>query len=160
MKLLSSAILLAATISETTTAFAPNQETGKVSTVLSASRRDIIQSAAAAAISVATVLPQGAFAEPRPTYLTEPTDEFKANEAKAMEFKRQQLLIKKEFQTALDRLIAEQNDEDALVKDLTDLQTLVARTGGLPSGIKKDEVFKMIRSKKAKGFWPTPVEVA
>ena len=77
-----------------------------------------------------------------------------------MEFKRQQLLIKKEFQTALDRLIAEQNDEDALVKDLTDLQTLVARTGGLPSGIKKDEVFKMIRSKKAKGFWPTPVEVA
>ena len=125
---------------------------------LSASRRDIIQSAAVA-VGV-TLLPQVAFAEPRPMYLTEPTDEFKANEARAMEFKRQQLAVKKEFNTVLDRLIVESNDADALVKDLTDLKMLVARTGGLPLGIKKDEVFKVIRSKKAKGFWPTPVEIA
>ena len=77
-----------------------------------------------------------------------------------MEFKRQQLMVKKEFQTVLERLIVEPNDADALVKDLTDLKNLVARTGGLPLGIKKDEVFKIIRSKKAKGFWPTPVEIA
>ena len=158
MKIFSSAILLAVTTNSVTTAFAPNQEIAKVSTELSASRRDIIQSVASA-IGVAA-LPQVAFAEPRPMYLTEPTDEFKANEAKAMEFKRQQLMVKKEFQTVLERLIVEPNDADALVKDLTDLKTLVARTGGLPLGIKKDEVFKIIRSKKAKGFWPTPVEIA
>lgn len=153
---LSTAIFLA-TISASS-AFCSKHENIKVSTALSASRRDIIQSAAVA-VGV-TLLPQVAFAEPRPMYLTEPTDEFKANEARAMEFKRQQLLVKKEFNTVLDRLIVESNDADALVKDLTDLKMLVARTGGLPLGIKKDEVFKVIRSKKAKGFWPTPVEIA
>lgn len=93
-------------------------------------------------------------------YLTEPTDEFKQNEAKAAEFKRQQLIAKKEFVAALDKLTSESNDADALVKDLKEIQALVAKTGGLPLGIKKEEVYKMIRSKKAKGFWPTPVEVA
>ncbi|KAL3925744.1 MAG: hypothetical protein SGILL_000194 [Bacillariaceae sp.] len=93
-------------------------------------------------------------------YLTEPTDEFKANEAKSMEFKRQQLAIKKDFSAALDRFLAEPNDGDALENDLRALKALVAKTGGLPLGIKKDELFKVIRSKKAKGFWPTPVEIA
>jgi hypothetical protein len=150
--------LLLASLS-TTAAFAPaSQECcSSSSTVLGASRRDILSAAAAAAI---VALPQAASAEGRPMYLTEPTDEFKANEAKSMEFKRQQLLVKKEFSAALDRLLAEPNDADALVKDLLDIKYLIAKTGGLPLGIKKDEVFKMIRSKKAKGFWPTPVEVA
>jgi 5'-deoxynucleotidase YfbR-like HD superfamily hydrolase len=93
-------------------------------------------------------------------YLTEPTDEFKANEAKAMEFKRQQLQIKKEFSTVLEKLLAEPNDEGALVSDLKALKALIAKTGGLPLGIKKDELYKVIRSKKAKGFWPTNVEIA
>jgi hypothetical protein len=140
--------LLLASLS-TTAAFAPaSQECcSSSSTVLGASRRDILSAAAAAAI---VALPQAASAEGRPMYLTEPTDEFK----------RQQLLVKKEFSAALDRLLAEPNDADALVKDLLDIKYLIAKTGGLPLGIKKDEVFKMIRSKKAKGFWPTPVEVA
>jgi hypothetical protein len=93
-------------------------------------------------------------------YLTEPTDEFKASEAKAMEFKRQQLAIKKEFATVLDKFLAEPNDGVALENDLKTLKALVAKTGGLPLGIKKDELYKIIRSKKAKGFWPTPVEIA
>jgi hypothetical protein len=131
-----------------------------------ASRRDILAAGMASILGIATAAastvssPNPAFAEARPMYLTEPTDEFKANEAKAMEFKRQQLLIKKEFTTALENLLAEGNDADALVKDLNTLQGLVAKTGGLPLGIKKEELFKMIRSKKAKGFWPTPVEIA
>ena len=87
-------------------------------------------------------------------------DEFKANEAKAMEFKRQQLAVKKEFNIALDKFLSEANDEDSLVKDLNELQKLVVRAAGLPLGIKKEELFKIIRSKKAKGFWPTPVEIA
>lgn len=150
-------VLLLASIS-TTAAFVPasSQDCGS-STVLSASRREILS---AAALAVAVLPEVASAAATRPTYLTEPTDEFKENEAKATAFKRQQLLIKKEFSAALDRFIVEPNDEDALIKDLLELKSLVARTGGLPLGIKKDELFKIIRSKKAKGFWPTPVEIA
>jgi hypothetical protein len=104
--------------------------------------------------------PATASAEARPMYLTEPTDEFKASEAKAMEFKRQQLQIKKEFSSVLDKFLAEPDDEDALVTDLKALKAVIARTGGLPLGIKKEELFKIIRSRKAKGYWPTNVEIA
>jgi hypothetical protein len=123
------------------------------------SRRDMLGTGMATMIGLVSI-PMAVSAEPRPMYLTEPTDEFKANEAKAMEFKRQQLAIKKDFNTALDKLLAETNDADALENDLKTLKGLVAKTGGLPLGIKKEELIKIIRSKKAKGFWPTPVEIA
>ena len=139
--------------------FVTIQQQQKTPTVaLSATRRDVFD-AAAVAFGL-TVLPQVASAEPRPMYLTEPTDEFKANEAKAMEFKRAQLQLKKEFQAVMERFPTEPNDESVLVQDITDLQRLVVKTQGLPLGIKKEELFKVIRSKKAKGFWPTNVEIA
>jgi predicted RNA-binding protein YlxR (DUF448 family) len=143
----------------TSAAFAPASKEccSSSSTALGASRRDILSAAAAAAM---VALPQAVLADGRPTYLTEPTDEFKENEAKSMEFKRQQMLIKKDFTDALAKLLAEEEDEDKLVTDILDMKYLIARTGGLPLGIKKLEVFKMIRTKKAKGFWPTRVEVA
>ena len=131
---------------------------------LSAQRRDVLEAAFASTIGMASVFvtlrPDGAAAEPRPMYLSEPTEEFKANEAKAMEFKRAQLARKKEFNVVLDKFLAESNDEAAIVKDLNEMQGLVARGGGLPLGIKKDELFKVIRSKKAKGYWPTKCEIA
>ena len=132
-------------------------------TSLLASRRSFFSEAAATAVSLVAVVggtPSMAWAEPRAMYLTEPTDEFKENEAKAAAFKRQQLLAKKDFMAALEKLMGESDDADALVADLKTIKGLVATIGGLPLGIKKDELFKMIRSKKAKGFWPTPVEVA
>jgi hypothetical protein len=124
------------------------------------SRRDIILDAGLLVVAGVFAAPHSANAEARPMYLTEPTEEFKANEAKAMEFKRQQLTIKKEFSTILEKFLAEPNNGDALENDLRTLKALVAKTGGLPLGIKKDELFKIIRSKKAKGYWPTPVEIA
>ena len=158
MKSLSLLLLCVVTL-ESCLAFLPTLHHSMVvrDTCLSASRRNFLDVAGAAGFFVG---PMSAFAEPRPTYLTEPTDEFKQNEAKAAEFKRQQLLAKKDFIVALDKLTSESNDADALVKDLKDIQALVAKTGGLPLGIKKEELYKIIRSKKAKGFWPTPVEVA
>lgn len=145
--------------SATTTAFTPAlwEPMTASTTALSASRRGFLQTAAVASLVLG---PSVVSAEPRAMYLTEPTDEFKENEAKAAVFKRQQLLAKKDFQEALDKLLAESNDPDALVGDLKAIKGLVAKNGGLPLGIKKEELFKMIRSKKAKGFWPTPVEVA
>lgn len=133
---------------------------------LSAQRRDVLETAFAFASATGmasmfvALAPQEAMAEPRPMYLSEPTDEFKANEAKAMEFKRVQLSRKKEFNTVIEKFLAESNDEILIVKDLNDMQNLVAKIGGLPLGIKKDELFKIIRTKKAKGFWPTKCEIA
>jgi len=166
-----SAKLVALTVlaSSTTNAFITisNNHGLKTSTCcvsLSAQRRDVLEAAFASAIVMTSVIftlsPQKALAEPRPMYLSDPTDEFKANEAKAMEFKRAQLGRKKEFNIGLDKFLAEANDEAAIVKDLNDMQGLIARGGGLPLGIKKDELFKVIRSKKAKGFWPTKCEIA
>jgi len=132
---------------------------------LSAQRRDVLETAFASATGMAALFvtlgaPQQAMAEARPMYLSEPTDEFKENEAKAMAFKRAQLAEKKEFNVALEKFLAESDNEEAIVKDFKVLQGLVAKDGGLPLGIKKDELFKIIRTKKAKGFWPTNCEIA
>jgi hypothetical protein len=144
-----------------TEAFVPTHQQASVVTTrdtsLSASRRNFLEAAAAAA---AFLGPAAASAEPRPMYLTEPTDEFKENEAKSAAFKRGQILAKKDLAAAVDKLLSEADDADALVKDIKDIQALIAKGGGLPVGFKKDVLYKTIRSKKAKGFWPTPVEVA
>ena len=140
----------------------PTAETRSTSVSLSANRRDVLETAfAAGAASLFVALaPEKAAAEPRPMYLSEPTDEFKANEAKAMEFKRAQLAKKKEFNEVIAKFLAEPNDEEAIIKDLNEMQGLIAKANGLPLGIKKDELFKIIRSKKGKGFWPTNCEIA
>lgn len=96
----------------------------------------------------------------RPTFLKDPTEEFKQNEEKATAFKREQLKAKKEFQTALDRLQTDPNDGGLLAKDLDELRYLVKKRSGLPEGITKDDVVKQVRRRKAKKFWPTEVEIA
>lgn len=139
------------------------RDTATTSLSATSNRRDLLVNVAGLLGVAATAIagaPMAANAEARPMYLTEPTDEFKANEAKAMEFKRQQLAVKKDFAAVLEKFLADANDSDVLEQDLRQLKALVAKNGGLPLGIKKDELFKVIRSKKAKGFWPTPVEIA
>lgn len=94
------------------------------------------------------------------TYLTEPTEEFKESERQRMEFRKKQLSLKADFVKVLARLTSESSTQEALVTDLKELRTLVTQTGGLPLGIKKEDMYKVIRSKKAKGYWPTDVEIA
>ena len=77
-----------------------------------------------------------------------------------MEFRKKQLAQKAEFVKLLARLTGESSTEEQLVNDLSELKGLVITTGGLPLGIKKEDMYKVIRSKKAKGFWPTNVEIA
>jgi len=131
------------------------------------SRREAISTlfsgiAAAATLTATTLTPQAAFArrEPLPEYLTEPTDAFKESERQRDEFRRNQLKIKREFNSVLDRFTFESKTEEEFVQDLKDLKSLVIQTEGLPLGIKKDELVKIIRAKKAKGYWPTSVEYA
>lgn len=109
-----------------------------------------------ASVTLASVSP--AFA--REEYLTEPTEEFKESERLREDFRRKQLEIKREFNKVLDRLTFESTTEDQLINDLVDLKKLVIYTEGLPLGIKREELVKIIRAKKAKGFWPTNVEIA
>lgn len=157
-------IALLAALASTANAFtsSPVNQRSQTTSALSAERRDVLETAFASAAGMLFVglSPDKAMAEPRPMYLAEPTDEFKANEAKAMEFKRAQLAAKKEFQGAIDKFLAEPNNEEGIVNDLKSIQQLVVKNAGLPLGIKKDELFKIIRSKKAKGFWPTDCEIA
>lgn len=154
------ALLILAVFASDASAFVPISAPATAATTsqLDASRRELLEQTAALAVLVGS--PAAALAEPRPMYLTEPTDEFKANEAKAMEFKRQQLAQKKKFLEALDKLLNEKDDEAALESDLVDLRSLIVESTGLPLGIKKDDLYKQIRTKKAKGYWPTKAEIA
>mmetsp|Transcript_37089 Transcript_37089/g.66815 ORF Transcript_37089/g.66815 Transcript_37089/m.66815 type:complete len:183 (-) Transcript_37089:396-944(-) len=151
-------LLLAATPA---TAFVPSPA-GNVNTALSAtnaeptSRRTMLATLTSALATTALVLPASAI----DTYLTEPTEEFKESERQRMVFRKKQLELKGGFVKVLARLTGESETEDELIKDLVELRALVTETGGLPLGIKKEDMFKVVRSKKAKGFWPTNVEIA
>ena len=125
------------------------------------SRRNMLLTSITTAAAITTpllLIPTSAYAIE--TYLTEPTDEFKESERQRMEFRKKQLALKGEFVKVLARLTSESKTEDDLVTDLSELRGLVIQTGGLPLGIKKEDMYKVIRSKKAKGFWPTNVEIA
>ena len=111
----------------------------------------------------AVYVPQGSAAPTagkRPTYLKEPTAEFKESESKATDFKRKNLQAKQAFAAVLEKMETTPNDEEALAKVLDDMRYKVKANGGLPIGITKDEVVKACRRRKAKRFWPTTVEIA
>jgi hypothetical protein len=96
----------------------------------------------------------------RPTYLTEPTDEFKASEAKATEFRRKNTQVVAQFNALLEAVGSVPNDETKLAATLDQVRRLVKANGGLPIGITKDDIVKTCRRRKAKKYWPTTVEVA
>ena len=169
MKLTSSGtvvVALASLMSHAVVAFAPPrapQCTARTTTtaLTETSRRDWWSQASVSLLGFSMLLPHvAAHAEPRPAYLTEPTEEFKANEAKAAEFRNQQRAIRERFNVVIDRLSTVSQTEEELIQDLKELTDYVYRTGGLPTGIKKEDLFKTIRRKKAAGFWPTNVEIA
>lgn len=128
----------------------------------SAARRSFMKGAVAtftiAATEVANTQPTFGAME----YLSEPTDEFKASEAERMAFKKNQMQIKKAFDVVLDRFTNVSSKEKEYVNDLKELEGYVVRVGGLPLGIKADDVKKTVRRKKAKEGknWPTAAEIA
>ena len=123
------------------------------------SRRDSFATILSTAALVASS-PAALAREPTQEYLTEPTEAFKESERQRDEFRRNQLIIKKKFNLVLDRLTFESKTEEEIIADLKELKALVITTEGMPLGVKKDEMVKIIRAKKAKGFWPTDVEYA
>lgn len=98
-------------------------------------------------------------------YKNEPTHDLPAcwpieSERQRSEFRAAQVIIKQKFTKVLDRLTDVSKTESELQADLVELRGLVTETGGMPLGIKKEDMVKIIRRKKAQGFWPTNVEIA
>lgn len=78
----------------------------------------------------------------------ETTAEFKDEEKKVAEFKAQQQKIRKSWDDIIAKLEASDNPvtTESCIRDLT--AVLVKYNAGIPSGVKKLELVKMIRSKK------------
>lgn len=121
-------------------------------------RRQSIAAIVSSTLAISTIITPAEAREPLPEYLSEPTEEFKESERQRDEFRRKQLLLKKQFNDVFARFTFDSKTEDELKNDLDNLRDLVISTGGLPTGIKKEDMVKIIRAKKAKGFWPTSVE--
>lgn len=160
MKSVIAAVFIAAAAVDPTAAFTSNTArvtltTSPTSLQAEATRRTMLSNSLT---GVLTLAPINALAIE--TYLTEPTDEFKESERQRMEFRKKQLAKKSEFVKLLAHLTTEASTEDELEADLKSLRVLVLETGGLPQGIKKEDMYKVIRGRKAKGPWPTDVEIA
>jgi hypothetical protein len=82
--------------------------------------QDLLGKPGAATPLTQTYVPKGS----RPTYLVDPTEEFKANEAKAMDFKRTQLEQKKSFLAVLEKFESDPNDEKLLSGGLDSLRKM------------------------------------
>ena len=161
MKLAASCLLLTTALLPAASAFAVVSQSSSQPLVrlemAESGRRHVLQEVALVASFLLTTAP--ALAE-RPTYLSEPTEEFKESERQRAEFRKQQFVVKQKFVVVLDRLNNESKTEEQLEGDLKELKSLVINTGGLPLGILKEDLVKQVRAKKAKGFWPTNVEIA
>ncbi|KAL7429811.1 hypothetical protein ACHAXH_002240 [Discostella pseudostelligera] len=151
-----------ATSGISTQAFAAPRDMDESITAFSASSRRDMLATTLATITTSTIaiLSPTSSALAIETYLTEPTEEFKESERQRLEFRKKQLSLKADFVKVLARLTTESSTEEQIENDLKELKTLVIQTGGLPLGIKKEDMYKIIRTKKAKGFWPTNVEIA
>lgn len=90
-------------------------------------------------------------------YLAEPTKEFKASEAERATYKQTQLAIKKDFVLVLQTLVdPNTKTEDQVFSVLSDLIKLTIRTGGLPDGVKKEDLVKVSeQSERAFGSYIT-----
>lgn len=107
--------------------------------------RDNAKSFSAAALPFfATLLTSGLIARAA----VETTAEFKDEEKKVAEFKAQQQKIRKSWDDIIVKLEASDNPvtTESCIRDLT--AVLVKYNAGIPSGVKKLELVKMIRSKK------------
>eukprot|EP00633_Aureoumbra_lagunensis_P006369 CAMPEP_0197313576 /NCGR_PEP_ID=MMETSP0891-20130614/28340_1 /TAXON_ID=44058 ORGANISM="Aureoumbra lagunensis, Strain CCMP1510" /NCGR_SAMPLE_ID=MMETSP0891 /ASSEMBLY_ACC=CAM_ASM_000534 /LENGTH=200 /DNA_ID=CAMNT_0042801511 /DNA_START=14 /DNA_END=616 /DNA_ORIENTATION=- len=98
-----------------------------------------------------------------PAYLAEPTEEFKKAEAERAAFRKKQAEYKKVWDTAFANFQAATADDTKLIATLSNLSQLVARNGGLPSGLKLTDMITLCRRVKAKatdqGNWNTQVEM-
>ena len=97
-------------------------------------------------------------------YLVEPTPEFKAEEAKQAAFIAKQNKIRQSWDATFDSL-SQANTGELLILNLKEMTAFLAKTDGVPPGVKKIDVVKLCRSKKFVGkyainpIWTVKVEI-
>ena len=101
--------------------------------------------------------------EEAPSYLSEPTAEFKQAEKERAAFRAKQGAYKKKFDESL-LLFSGAADDATRVTALNTMGKLIVKEQGLPSGLKLTDLITFSRRVKAKakqiGGWDTPVEIA
>lgn len=85
-----------------------------------------------------------------PQYLTEPTEEFKDEEARVAAFQAEQQRIRKEWDRIVDRL-ATSDDPKVTAQLLRDLKSFLVNIQDMPVGVKKRDLVKLCRGKKFNG---------
>ena len=100
--------------------------------------------------------------EEQRAYLTEPTEEFKKEEAEVAAFRKRQAEYRKKWDGVFASF-QEAPDDPALAGALSSLAKLVQINGGLPYGLRLTDMITLCRRVKSKaidrGGWDTPVEL-
>ncbi|KAJ1453396.1 hypothetical protein M885DRAFT_618985 [Pelagophyceae sp. CCMP2097] len=120
---------------------------------------------------------EGEEEEDSPSYLTEPTAEFKEAEVARAAFRKKQAAYKAQFDVVfstfkvrLSRAGAGPNaleqvaeNDEALAAALVDVRKIILNEGGLPSGLRLTDFITLCRRVKGaavqRGGWGTPVEI-
>ena len=93
---------------------------------------------------------QNAMAATKQVYLAEPTQEFKDEEKRTSALRKEQIEIRKQWDSIVDEIKASDSPattENALIK----LKTLLRKIDTLPIGVKKLDLVKTCRAKKFEG---------
>lgn len=125
---------------------------------------DIIPPVGFATFSVLTslIMPKIVRAESK-QYLTEPTEEFKDEEARVAAFNATQKKIRAQWDVLVQEL-AESDDPAKTAKLFRDMKAFLVNLQDIPTGVKKRELVKLCRGKKFNGRkiksnWTTEVEI-
>ena len=104
----------------------------------------------------------GVVEEDTPAYLSEPTAEFKKEEAERAAFRAKQKEYRNKWDAAFVAFQEAKGNED-ISAALSKLSKLVAANGGLPSGLRLTDMITLCRRVKGKalqlGQWDTPTEM-
>eukprot|EP01031_Cornospumella_fuschlensis_P039061 gene39061-47522_t len=99
-------------------------------------------------------------------YLTDPTEEFKEQEARSKAFDAAKSKVRQQWDSIMSRFEGTENPEE-LAKALRDMKKFISDTNDIPVGVSKRSLVKTCRSKKfispksrkTKTFWTTQVEI-
>eukprot|EP01031_Cornospumella_fuschlensis_P042395 gene42395-51781_t len=99
-------------------------------------------------------------------YLTDPTEEFKEQEARSKAFDAAKNKVRQQWDAIMSRFEGTENPEE-LAKALRDMKKFISDTNDIPVGVSKRSLVKNCRSKKfispksrkTKPFWTTQVEI-
>ena len=119
---------------------------GKVISVADEGKKALIK-LAPMIFSIGSILLASGKVSAEQGYLTEPTADFKAEEARTASLKKEEIKIRKDWDAIIDRFVAS-NEPKETAAALHDLNEFLKPLNGIPSGVKKRALVKICRKKK------------